>query len=751
MNAKIDEFNSRLAPARPEHFQRWQSGSDLNGGQVYKDFAANRPAHVRQHVVTRFGLAGTYPLTVDTPNPARGSVKVNALLVDGDLPGLANPSSPYPWTGIYFQGIPVRVEAVAEPGYRFAGWAGQPEGTPQVIEANLSSATTFTALFEPISPQVPIHVWDHEQATQFLQPSFTIGGATLTATPAPGGTVERNSSAQGFATAHLRVNNPVGTSLRWSLPSTGYEDLRLSYTTRRSGQGAGQQTIEYSLDGSTWQLFGTYLVLDANPQSRVLDFSAIPGAQNNPDFTIRATFSRDAAQVSAGTGLGGNQRFDDVTLSGRALPGTNRPPEIIGAANLISLRIGGPAGEVDLNPLFSDPDGDTLAFTVEVDPPGAVMVGLSGNVMQITGLATGNARVTVSADDGIHEPVPLSIPVLVHPAAHGIAAADFHFTRWNADHPAGTFPSSMLFLQGEGNNDATLSTALTKAYEIPSADAALPADSGFPYGASARTRINGLGENGISFLNTGRGRDLGAALVALDTRGADQVQLLWTAGTITPGTGRTYALRLQARAGHAGAFQDVLIAGNPIEYQGAAIPGDTLVFGPIELPAVWLGQEYVQLAWRYHQTGGTSGSRDELALDDVAIFREEPAAWETWRMREFSPSERANPAISGPLAEHGGVANLMRYALGAGRHDLPTEFLPRLDEAGDGPAFRIRGFPARGDVHYRIKQSGDLADWTTTIFDSSTNEVTEFLEGEDLVVPVPAGEKTFLRLETSLP
>lgn len=752
VNTMIDGFNARLAPARPEHFQRWQSGSDFNGGQIYKNFAASRPAHVRQHVVTRFGLGGTYPLTVDTPNPSRGSVKVNGLLVDGDLPGVANPASPYPWSGVYFQGIPVRIEAVAKPGYRFAGWVGQPGGTPAVMEPNLASAATFTALFEPIAPSLPIHAWNHEATPGHLQPSFTVGGATLTATPAPGSTIERNTASQGFPTAHLRVNNPLGTTLRWALPTTGYEDIRLSYQTRRSGQGAGQQTVEYTLDGTTWQVFATYVVLDADPQTRSLDFSAIPAANDNPAFAIRATFSRDAAQISAGTGLGGNQRFDDVVLSGRALPGTNRPPEIIGQPGTLALRAGAAADGFNLATVFSDPDGDTLAFTATIEPPGAADASFTGNVMWTTALATGNARVIVSADDGIHEPVPLSIPLLIHPAAHAVGAGDFHFTAWDASRPSGTFPPSMIFLQGEGNNDTTLSTPLTRAYEIPAVDAALPADSQFPYAASARTRINGLGAGGISFLNTGRGRDLGAALIALDTRGGGPVRLIWTAGTTTPGTGRDYALRLQARAGHSGPFQDVLFEGQAVQYAGSDMPGDSVVFGPVELPSHLLDQEYIQLAWRYHQTGGTSGSRDELALDDIAIFRNEPRSWETWWIREFpSAGDRQNPAVSGPLAEHGGIANLTRYALGAGLHQPPSTFLPRLDAAGSGRAFRISGFVPKSDVRYRITGSGDLVDWTSTIFDSNVDAFSGYLDEGDMVIPVPAGEKTFLRLETSLP
>lgn len=51
---------------------------------------------------------------------------------------------------------------------------------------------------------------------------------------------------------------------------------------------------------------------------------------------------------------------------------------------------------------------------------------------------------------------------------------------------------------------------------------------GFPYRLNRRSRINGLGSKGISFINTGRNRDLGAAVLAIDTRGLKDITVEWT-------------------------------------------------------------------------------------------------------------------------------------------------------------------------------------------------------------------------------
>jgi hypothetical protein len=50
------------------------------------------------------------------------------------------------------------------------------------------------------------------------------------------------------------------------------------------------------------------------------------------------------------------------------------------------------------------------------------------------------------------------------------------------------------------------------------------------------------------------------------------------------------------------------------------VDDDSLVFNDVQLPTSALGKSYVQLLWRYYYTGiGSSGSRDELGVDDIEI------------------------------------------------------------------------------------------------------------------------------------
>ncbi|MDB6154486.1 MAG: hypothetical protein JWL90_2939 [Chthoniobacteraceae bacterium] len=155
--ALLDAMKAELQPAMAEHHRRWQ----VNGAsvatwqsrvQVVRDFAALRSANVRQHFISTFALGGSLPLTVNVSDPVRGSVRVNRLLVNSQLPG-ANALSPYPWSGTYFQNTPITLSAVPAPGYQFAGWSGVP-GLPNnaTISLALSAATSVTARFIPQPP-----------------------------------------------------------------------------------------------------------------------------------------------------------------------------------------------------------------------------------------------------------------------------------------------------------------------------------------------------------------------------------------------------------------------------------------------------------------------------------------------------------------------------------------------------------------------------------------------------------------------
>jgi hypothetical protein len=152
------------------------------------------------------------------------------------------------------------------------------------------------------------------------------------------------------------------------------------------------------------------------------------------------------------------------------------------------------------------------------------------------------------------------------------------------------------------------------------------------YDLDSRTRINGLGEDGFAFINTGNpegnpgypGTRLGGAVLTLNLEGHGSAMTEWTAGTIHPGS-RIYHLRLQYRIDPDESFRDLVDKfGNPVEYQRVNEAGHSQKIGPVNLPPETDDQPFVQLMWRYYYTGEReseeSGQRSQLNISEIRVW-----------------------------------------------------------------------------------------------------------------------------------
>ena len=130
----------------------------------------------------------------------------------------------------------------------------------------------------------------------------------------------RNGDASG---THLRYNYPINGNVQFNLPTTGYNNVVVKFSTRRSGSGAGTQNWSYSLDGTTFVPYQTVTSQDANPQLITFDFSNVTGVSNNPNFKLKVEFTQ------GGGGGVGNNRFDNFTLDATSVGGTDTTPPTI--------------------------------------------------------------------------------------------------------------------------------------------------------------------------------------------------------------------------------------------------------------------------------------------------------------------------------------------------------------------------------------------------------------------------------------
>ena len=164
-----------------------------------------------------------------------------------------------------------------------------------------------------------VHYWNfNNTATEqnLITPTISIGNAQLTYSGNYFDAVEegsslnaRNNDETGSA---LRLRNPSGDFLL-KMPTTGYRDVIFTFASTRTNNGPQVQKISYSLDGVnfiTTGLENTQLGIATTFNAYQYNFTAIPEANDNPNFIIKFTFEVNADLDS------GNSRFDNITLDG---------------------------------------------------------------------------------------------------------------------------------------------------------------------------------------------------------------------------------------------------------------------------------------------------------------------------------------------------------------------------------------------------------------------------------------------------
>jgi hypothetical protein len=163
VRAIMTQVNNLLTPGMLEHVQRWRYPSvsttlltraaeipslikwnSINAA-LYS-YAGVRPGKVRKHIITYFNLADTVKITLDVSDTSAGKIKMNTIYIDRFTHGIG--PVPYPWTGTYFDGNPVTIQAIVNPGYIFLNW-NDPSKTQDPITLNVGTDTVITAVFGP--------------------------------------------------------------------------------------------------------------------------------------------------------------------------------------------------------------------------------------------------------------------------------------------------------------------------------------------------------------------------------------------------------------------------------------------------------------------------------------------------------------------------------------------------------------------------------------------------------------------------
>jgi hypothetical protein len=360
--SNINLFKARIQPEIQEHIDRWESPETVEVWDDYSiqqmiNFANTRPTYQRQHIRNKFGITGDINATLDVDDTTHGYIKINTIEIKSTTPGVSE--DPYPWTGIYFQNIPVTLKAIPLPGYIFSHWTGASTSTNS--EITITSATNFSVTAHFVlsggpGSEVPIYFWNLDTtiandtpltslnstfevpAEGVLQYQSCLTGYPFDAT-SPNwrkASMERRNSPTDinyipeannnipFATSNMRgiqikqpfTNNGQQNALIFNVSSLGYRDLKFAFAAKNELAAEGL-TFDYSTVSGTPNWISTGLSSSALPLTDAyqlfnIDFVNVPLSDNNQNLKIRVRFTG----ANLAEDLGNRVTFNNFSVRG---------------------------------------------------------------------------------------------------------------------------------------------------------------------------------------------------------------------------------------------------------------------------------------------------------------------------------------------------------------------------------------------------------------------------------------------------
>lgn len=144
----LDRLSGAIIREIPEHSQRWPMLGWLKQYNRMLVFAIDRPDYAREHLKEHFGIASLHDLQVGISDPAAGRIQVNTIEISPVTEGVD--ADPWPWRGVYFDGVPVKLIATPMPGYVFSHWEGVGQNAENSeLELPMDKPETVTAVFYP--------------------------------------------------------------------------------------------------------------------------------------------------------------------------------------------------------------------------------------------------------------------------------------------------------------------------------------------------------------------------------------------------------------------------------------------------------------------------------------------------------------------------------------------------------------------------------------------------------------------------
>ena len=134
----------QVYPEMDNEFAKWGDPWNVPGQMAdfynrhiqFQDELACRGQQVRDDIQNDFGLPQQVDVTLDVVPAGAGKVKISTIAPET-----------YPWNGIYFDGLPIQVEAIHNPGWLFDHWGTEALISDPLNDTFLDTLSNNTANF----------------------------------------------------------------------------------------------------------------------------------------------------------------------------------------------------------------------------------------------------------------------------------------------------------------------------------------------------------------------------------------------------------------------------------------------------------------------------------------------------------------------------------------------------------------------------------------------------------------------------
>jgi hypothetical protein len=146
-----DMFN-RTVTEMANEYERWGDPNNVQAQVdafyqyhlIFQEDLVCRPENMRNHIQTNFNLPQQVNVQLNVYPQNAGKIEISTI-----TPNI------YPWNGIYFDGVPIQLEAQAESGYQFSHW-----------EANGLISDTTNAVFLDTLTENSVNFTAHFMSTE---------------------------------------------------------------------------------------------------------------------------------------------------------------------------------------------------------------------------------------------------------------------------------------------------------------------------------------------------------------------------------------------------------------------------------------------------------------------------------------------------------------------------------------------------------------------------------------------------------